>query len=192
MLIFVTIALRNGQLMGRDAPLTRNLSLGHLGTTVTGPMDVVPTFTVPTLDGTFTFQNKWTGDDVYLFMFKYTDSSGNSNSGTWTTNPGTLIRNLPANTHLFYGSFDSTNHNDITSRKSDVESKLNPSEELEWSGRIHYIDMDASNIQGGLGEMISNTNSPFFMGIDRFQRARETGSIYAWTSQTNDPNHYAY
>jgi hypothetical protein len=162
------------------------------GTTVTGPMDVVPTFTVPTLDGTFTFQNKWTGNDVYLFMFKYTDSSGNSNSGSWATNPGTFIRNLPSNTHLFYGSFDSSYHNDVTSRKSDVESRLNPSEEQEWSGRIHYIDMDASNIQGGLGQMISNTNSPFFMGIDRFQRARETGSIYAWVSQTNDPNHYAY
>tara|TARA_B100001175_G_scaffold208046_1_gene176571 strand:+ start:117 stop:3152 length:3036 start_codon:yes stop_codon:yes gene_type:complete len=162
------------------------------GTTVNGPMDIVPTFTVPTLGGTFTFQNKWTGDDVYLFMFKYTDSSGNSNSGTWATNPGTFIRNLPSNTHLFYGSFDSTYHNDITSRKSDVEARLNPSEEQEWSGRIHYIDMDASNIQGGLGQMISNTNSPFFMGIDRFQRARETGSIYAWVSQTNDPTHYAY
>ncbi len=162
------------------------------GTTVNGPMDIVPTFTVPTLGGTFTFQNKWTGDDVYLFMFKYTDSSGNSNSGTWATNPGTFIRNLPSNAHLFYGSFDSTYHSDITSRKSDVEARLNPSEEQEWSGRIHYIDMDASNIQGGLGQMISNTNSPFFMGIDRFQRARETGSIYAWVSQTNDPTHYAY
>ena len=46
------------------------------GTSVIGPMDIVPTFTVPTLDGTFTFQNKWTGNDVYLFMFKYTDGSG--------------------------------------------------------------------------------------------------------------------
>lgn len=162
------------------------------GASVNGPMDVVPTFTVPTLDGTFTFQNKWTGTDVYLFMFKYTDSSGNSNSGTWATNPGTFIRNLPENTHLFYGSFDSTYHSDVLSRKSDVESKLNPSEEEKWDGRIHYIDMDASNIQGGLGEMISNFNSPFFMGIDRFQRARDTGSIYAWISQTNDPFHYTY
>ena len=162
------------------------------GASVNGPMDVVPTFTVPTLDGTFTFQNKWTGTDVYLFMFKYTDSSGNSNSGTWATNPGTFIRNLPENTHLFYGSFDSTYHSDVLSRKSDVESKLNPSEEEKWDGRIHYIDMDASNIQGGLGEMISNFNSPFFMGIDRFQRARDTGSIYAWISQTNDPLHYTY
>jgi hypothetical protein len=30
------------------------------------------------------------------------------------------------------------------------------------------------------------------MGIDRFQRARDTGSIYAWISQTNDPFHYTY
>tara|TARA_B100000003_G_scaffold58663_1_gene52139 strand:- start:446 stop:3487 length:3042 start_codon:yes stop_codon:yes gene_type:complete len=162
------------------------------GTSVSGPMDIVPTFTVPTLDGTFTFQNKWTGNDVYLFMFKYTDGSGNSNSGTWSTNPGTFIRNLPDNTHLFYGSFDSTYHNDVLSRKSDVEARLNPSEEEQWDGRIHYIDMDASNIQGGLGQMISNFNSPFFMGIDRFQRARDTGSIYAWVSQTNDPFHYTY
>ena len=162
------------------------------GTTVNGPMDIVPTFTVPTLDGTFTFQNKWTGTDVYLFMFKYTDTNGNSNSGTWSTNPGTFIRNLPDNTHLFYGSFDSSYHNDVLSRKSDVEARLNPSEEEKWDGRIHYIDMDASNIQGGLGEMISNFNSPFFMGIDRFQRARDTGSIYAWVSQTNDPFHYTY
>ena len=159
------------------------------GTSVSGPMDIVPTFTIPTLDGTFTFQNKWTGNDVYLFMFKYTDGSGNSNSGTWSTNPGTFIRNLPENTHLFYGSFDSSYHNDVLSRKSDVEARLNPSEEEQWDGRIHYIDMDASNIQGGLGQMISSFNSPFFMGIDRFQRARDTGSIYAWVSQSNDPFH---
>jgi hypothetical protein len=162
------------------------------GTSVNGPMDVVPSFTVPTLDGTFTFQNKWTGTDVYLFMFKFTDSSGNSNSGTWSTNPGTFIRNLPDNTHLFYGSFDTSYHNDVISRKADVESRLNPNEEQKWEDRIHYIDMDASNIQGGLGQMISNFNNPFFMGIDRFQRARDTGSIYAWVSQTNDPFHYSY
>ena len=30
------------------------------------------------------------------------------------------------------------------------------------------------------------------MGIDRFQRARDTGSIYAWVSQSNDPFHYTY
>ena len=53
-----------------------------------GPMQAVPQFSFPTLNGTFNFQNRWTGHDVYFFMFKYTDSSGNSNAATWGLNPG--------------------------------------------------------------------------------------------------------
>ena len=37
-----------------------------------GPMQVVPQFTFPTLNGTFNFNDRWTGHDVYFFMFKYT------------------------------------------------------------------------------------------------------------------------
>ena len=159
---------------------------------LTKPLDTVRDWSVPTLSGTYDFQNEWTGEDVYLFLFKFTNSQGSSNSATWSTNPGTFIRGLPDNTQLFYGSFDSTYHNDVASRKSDVESRLSPTEEAKWMSRIHFIDMDASNIQGGLGDILSSFNNPAFVGIDRFQQARETGSIYAWTSQTNDPFHYTY
>ena len=159
------------------------------GGSVTGPMQIVPHFSVPTLDGTFYFQQEWTGNDVYYFLFKYTDSSGNSNSGTWGQSPGPFIRGLPDNVHLFFGSFDSSYHTDIVNRKAAVENALNPSEEEEWDGRIHYIDQRANSISGGLGQMISSFNSPFYMGIDRFQMARETGSLYAWTTSNNDPKH---
>ena len=159
------------------------------GSTLTGPMQIVPHFSVPTLDGTFYFQQEWTGYDVYFFLFKYTDSGGNSNSATWGQSPGPFIRGLPDNVHLFFGSFDSTYHTDIVNRKAAVENALNPSEEDEWDGRIHYIDQRANSISGGLGQMISNFNSPLYMGIDRFQMARETGSLYAWTSSNNDPKH---
>ena len=156
-----------------------------------GRMDIVADFTVPTLDGTWSFSNEWTGNDVYLFLFKYTDSSGNGNNADWSRNPGSMIRQLPDNAHLFYGSFDSTYNNDVKSRKNAVENTLNADEELKWENRIHYIDMDMSNAGGGLGDLISNWNSLYY-GIDRFQRAREIGSIYAWTSQTNDITHWAY
>lgn len=154
-----------------------------------GPMQVVPHFTVPTLDGTFYFQQEWTGYDVYFFLFKYTDSSGNSNSATWGQSPGPFIRGLPDNVHLFFGSFDTTYHTDIINRKAAVENALNPDEEEKWNDRIHYIDEPAGGISGGLGEMITSFNNPRYMGIDRFQLARETGSLYAWTSQQNDPMH---
>ena len=156
---------------------------------LTGPMQIVPHFSVPTLDGTFYFQQEWTGYDIYFFLFKYTNSNGNSNSATWGQNPGTFIRSLPKNVHLFYGSFDATYHNDVIERKNAVENALNPSEEIEWNGRIHYIDQRANSISGGLGQMIGSFNSPFYMGIDRFQTARETGSLSAWTSSGTDPKH---
>ena len=158
-------------------------------TTLTGPMQIVPHFSVPTLDGAFYFQQEWTGYDIYYFLFKYTNSDGNSNIGIWGQNPGTFLRSLPNNVHVFYGSFDSTYHNDIVERKNAVENALNPSEETEWDGRIHYIDQRANSISGGLGQMIGSFNSPFYMGIDRFQTARETGSLAAWTSSGSDPKH---
>ena len=157
-----------------------------------GPMQVVPQFTFPTLNGTFNFNDRWTGHDVYFFMFKYTDSNGNSNAATWGQNPGTFIRNLPLNTHLFYGSFDNSYHNDMIQQRNSVEARLSNSEEAHWNDRIHYIDVDASNLGGGIGSMISSFNNPFFMGIDRFQLSRETGSLYAWTTQSNDPYHLSF
>ena len=144
---------------------------------------------MPTLDGTFYFQQEWTGFDVYFFVFKYTDSSGNSDAGTWGQSPGPFIRALPENVHLFYGSFDTTYHNDVLERKSAVENALNPNEETLWADRIHYIDQRTGTLSGGIGDMVSNFNNPRYMGIDRFQQARETGSLYAWTSQTNDAMH---
>ena len=161
-------------------------------TSLNGPMQVVPQFSFPTLNGSFNFKDRWTGYDVYFFMFKYTNSDGSNNGATWGQNPGKFIRNLPANTHLFYGSFDNSYHNDVIQQRNAVLAGLTASEEAYWDDRIHYIDIDASNLGGGLGSMISSFNNPVYMGIDRFQLARETGSLYAWTSQSNDPYHLSY
>ena len=160
--------------------------------TLNGPMQIVPDFTVPTLGATFYFDEVWTGNDVYLFLFKYTSSSGTSNSNVWGQNPGTLIRNLPDNTHLFYGSFDTSYHSDVIDRRTAVENSLNPSEETKWSNRIHYIDQRATSISGGLGDMISSINNPLYMGIDRFQMARESGSLASYPSGSTDPLHLVF
>ena len=154
-------------------------------------MDTVAHFSLPTLDGTWSFRNEWTGNDVYIFLFKYTDSSGNGNNVDWSKNPGPMIRQLPDNAHLFYGSFDNSYKSDVQARKTAVQNALNSDEEIKWQDRIHYIDQDMSTASGGIGDLINNWNSLYY-GIDRFQRAREIGSIYAWTSQTNDITHWAY
>ena len=159
--------------------------------TLTGPMQVVPDFTLPTLGSSFHFDLEWNGYDVYLFLFKYTSSTGSSNANIWNQNPGTLIRNLPTNTHLFYGSFDASYHSDVINMRTTVESALNPAEEVYWQDRIHYIDIRANSISGGLGDMISSINNPLYMGIDRFQMARETGSLASYPTGGTDPLHLA-
>ena len=42
----------------------------QVSSTLSGPMEVVPDFTVPTLGATFYFDDMWTGNDVYLFYFQ--------------------------------------------------------------------------------------------------------------------------
>ena len=160
-----------------------------------GRLDNVSTFSVPTLSsGTWNFQNEWNGEDVYIFLFKYTDGNGNSNSGTWGHNPRNIILNLPDNAHLFYASYDTSYHSDVVSRKADVENRLNANEEAKWMSRVHFIDQRGFDIGGGLGQLISNWQS-FYYGIDRFQQAREIGSLHDWSQSSScctKPAHFAF
>ena len=153
-------------------------------------MQKVPQWSVATLDGTFNFKNNWDGYHTHMFIFKYSSSS--SASTLWGASPGSYLRKMPDNVHVFWGSFDSSYHNDVVQMKSNVLAALSPQEEQEWQGRLHFIDIQGQTITGGLGDMISNFGNPFAMGIDRFQLSRETGSLYAWTSQSNDASHIAY
>ena len=77
-------------------------------------------------------------------------------------------------------------------QRNAVLAGLTTSEEAYWDDRIHYIDMDASNLGGGIGAMIGSFNNPSSWGSTDSNSARETGSLYAWTSQSNDPFHLSY
>ncbi len=156
-----------------------------------GRMDKVSDFSFSTLDGSFSFQTDWTGHDVYMFLFKYTDSNGNTNANLLSSNPAAMIRKLPANTHLFYGSFDSTYHSDVVNLRDDVLLGLSGPEEAEWMPRIHFIDQQGGSIGGGLGDLIGNWGNLYY-GIDRFQRSRELGLINDWIQSGSDPTHWAY
>lgn len=158
-----------------------------------GPMQAVPDFSVATLNGTLTFSDLWDGRSTYVFLLMKTTSQG-STASTFTMNPGSLIRILPDGAHLVYGSFDTSYHQQVVDRKTDVEQKLTPLEQAEWASRIHYIDIDLSSAGGGLGDALTALSEPAGFGIDRFQRLRQFGSTYTWNtaSTTYDPLHYAH
>ena len=154
----------------------------------TNPMDYAEGFNFDTLSGNnWDFQTEWTGHDNYLFFIKYGASSYNTD--LWNQNVGDLIEKLPKDgTHFFFGSFDTTFHSDVYSKRANVNSYLStlPSEEeAHWLSHIHYIDERFFSIGGGIGD-VRDDWSTFYYGIDNFQRWREVGSLYSWgTSSSN-------
>ncbi len=155
------------------------------------PMDTASSFTISTLGGSWSFQNNWDGEDNYLFFFKYGQSS--YNTALWNQDVSDLIELLPdENTHFFFGSFDSSYHNDMLSVQTRVNNYINtlPNEEkIHWQTHIHFIDQQAWSITGGLGDVIGDWLS-FYYGIDRFQKWREIGSLYNWARQwTSEPEY---
>ena len=161
--------------------------------TLSGPMQAVPDFTVATLNGSFSFSDVWDGRSTFLFLIMKTTSQG-STSSTFTMNPGTLIRSLPDDVHLVYGSVDASYHQQVIDRKTDVERRLTPAEQSSWEPRIHYLDIDLSGAPGGLGDALDALGEPAGFGIDRWQRLRQMGSTYTWNtaSTSYDPFHYAH
>ena len=142
--------LQTVELMPSAVPWCRTPLRGH-ASSLDRPMQVVPQFTFPTLNGTFNFNNRWTGHDVYFFMFKYTDANGNSNAATWGQTPGNSFGIFPSIRTCSTVRLTTTYHNDVIQQRNAVLAGLTTSEEAHWDDRIHYIDIDASNLGGGIG-----------------------------------------
>ena len=156
------------------------------------PMDKASSFTLNTLSGSWSFQSNWDGMDNYLFFFKYGQSS--YNMALWNQDVGDLIELLPENTHFFFGSFDSSYHNDVLNMQTRVNAYINTlpiDEKLHWQNHIHFIDQQAWSISGGLGDVIGDWLA-FGYGIDKFQRWREIGSLYNWARQWTSQPEYRF
>jgi len=144
-------------------------------------------FSVSTTDGTFRLSDHWDGNATFLFWFKYDGSS--MNSEVWGQNPRSFLLNLPENTHILFGSYDSSADSDVKEMRNRVYQALSTTEETALSGRIHYITTQGGAIGGSFGDVIQAWNS-FGFGIDRYQQWREIGSFYNWARKyTTDPNY---
>ena len=127
-------------------------------------------FTISTTTGSFSFSSSWSGNETYLFIFNYKSSS--YMSSLWNQDVGQLLANIPENTIIIFGSFDSDYGSDISSMESRVQNWLSNQNQIvqdSWSGRIVYMNQRASTSGGSLGDIINEWSS-FYYGIDIFQR----------------------
>lgn len=143
---------------------------GPYGTAI---MDRAEDLSFPTLDGTFTLSDRWTGHHSVLFVLRYGTSAYNKQ--VWGSDIKALLKRAPASTVLVFGSLDTSWLADVEEMRGRVEAalgSLDAEAQASWSDRIHYMA-----VRGGELPFVVE-QSTFWFAIDRFQRWREIGSLY--------------
>ena len=126
-------------------------------------------------DPDWNFENKWNGEDCYIFL-NYTNLSGALIASTDQEREW-LITNSPLNVHYFFISDRTTYYSDIVGLKEDFDEVLNtmPIETQEhWNKHLHFIPQKTSTLNNWIEDALSGEDA---LGIDRFQRIRETGYL---------------
>ena len=117
------------------------------------------------------FETEWNGEDCYIFI-NYTTSSGTLLA---SSTKELLLSNSPMNVHYFFISDRTTYTTDIQNLKNTFDEILEGfSQELQehWSTHLHFIPQRTGALNNWLEEALSGEDA---IGIDRFQRIRETG-----------------
>ena len=117
------------------------------------------------------FETEWNGQDSYIFI-NYTTSSGTLLA---SSTKELLLNNSPMNVHYFFISDRTTYTADIQNLKSTFDEILDGlSIELQdhWNAHLHFVPQRTGALNNWLEEALAGEDA---IGIDRFQRIRETG-----------------
>ena len=139
-------------------------------------------------DPDWNFENKWNGEDCYIFL-NYTNLSGALIASTDQEREW-LITNSPLNIHYFFISDRTTYYSDIIGLKENFDEILStmPIEtQNHWNEHLHFIPQKTSTLNNWLEDALSGEDA---LGIDRFQRIRETGYFGNPNGFTGNYIHY--
>lgn len=137
-------------------------------------------FTLPTTAGDWTFSEKWTGCESYLFIQDVPRQTGGWDEFLWGRDVEDLLDRLPENTQVFFMSVYSEKQRrqeNLAIIRSGVAKALRDrtaDEQARWFHRIHFITEQSKVLGGWLGDHMNSTR--WGVGIDRFQRIRYIGS----------------
>jgi len=156
-------------------PYTTNYMGTSADFTIPEPIDENLNFT-----NDWTFKQEWSGKDTYVFVI-YNPTNPDSVI-TWNSaNPvgqatelSLMFEKSPDNVHYFFGSYrDGGWMGDVSYMSGRVNAALTTMSEEDrehWSGRVHYIAMDANFLEGSIADFIVAKESPAWFCIDQLQR----------------------
>ncbi len=162
----------------RAAP-ARPFAPGPYGTEVkslAGPV------TLPTADGPWPFEQEWTGDDSYLFLF-----FNNATRGLFDDSLASLLTASPRNVHYVFGSFaDQVSFDVVRARWGQELRSLPEADRAHWATHVHFVTTRIDQTQGWVASMLAARaamppqylgNGLTAFGVDRQQRIREVGML---------------
>jgi hypothetical protein len=137
---------------------------------------------VETLQGPWSLQDEWTGNDSYVFFF--TSEGYDYPAKLWDTGIKSWLSQSPPNAHYFFGSFNEAPEADVMAMREKIEAvmeEMSPYKACHWRPRIHYITEPPQGVDGWLGEKLQAQGS-FTMAVDRQQDIRQVGSLSSVTT----------
>jgi hypothetical protein len=148
--------------------------------------DTAGDFTLPLETGDWNFAGNRSQDENYIFIFYR--ASNSESTAIWKTDLIRLFDNTPQNTHYFFlvdGTAETFTER-IGQLKKNIENSLEIGGGPQMKQRVHITTKPAREIDSWFKEWLEKY-SDFFLGIDRFQKIRSSGSFHSWESSSSDP-----
>ena len=153
--------------------------------------DIACDFTLPLESGDWNFDENYSEDENYLFVF-YRGSSASKK--IWASDFYLLFDKSPKNIHYFFMvDTDSaeTAKEKIQTIKDAVEDAVEVTGKTSISKQMHFISTPAAETGSWISEWLEN-NTDFFFGIDRFRRIRRGGSFSEFENLFKEAEFYNY
>lgn len=145
--------------------------------------DVAADFTVELTGGeTWTFKERWSGCESYLFIPDTIRVSDLDKTSIWEKDLYALLKATPPNVHYFFVSRAGTDEAAKTAtdamqlRVDELVATMALPEAEHWKGHLHVVAQRAQSIGGWVSDVLAGIGRGGF-GIDRFQRVRGVGSF---------------
>jgi len=143
-------------------------------------------FTISLETGDWNFAQNRSADENYIFIFYR--ASNSESTAIWKTDMIRLFDRTPDNTHYFFlvdGTAETFSAK-MEQLKKTIEDSLQIGGAPGIKKRIHLTTKPARELNCWFTEWLEKY-SDFFLGIDRFQKIRSSGSFHSWESSSSDP-----
>jgi hypothetical protein len=143
------------------------------------PLDVIEPWDIELEDGTgFDLEDRWTGDDSYVFIQRTSSSYSNA---YWNSDLAQMLEVSARNVHYFFiGAREFAVDDDLGTIRASINaalSGLDSDDRDHWEAHLHVARDWRGEVNGPIEAVLEEDWSRWGFAIDRFQQLREVGLL---------------